>query len=42
MATKIAVGSPGSFEQFHILETMDILGAATLAKTTLTNCVLPQ
>ena len=42
MAIKIAVGSTGSFDQFHILEAMDISGAATLAQTTLTNYVPPQ
>lgn len=42
MAIKSAVGSTGSFDQFHILEAMDISGAATLAQTTLTNYVPPQ
>ena len=42
MAIKIAVGSTGSFDQFHILEAMDISGAATLAQTTLANYVPPQ
>ena len=35
MAVKIAVGSTGSIDQFHILEAVDIAGAATLAQTTL-------
>ena len=42
MAIKIAVGSTGSFDQFHILEAMDISGTATLAQTTLANYVPPQ
>ena len=42
MAVKIAVGSTGSVDQLHILESMDISGAATLAQTTLGNYVPPQ
>ena len=42
MAIKIAVGSTGSFDQFHILESIDISKAATLAQTTLANYVPPQ
>ena len=42
MAIKIAVGSKGSFDQFHILESIDISKAATLAQTTLANYVPPQ
>tara|TARA_B100001939_G_scaffold245711_1_gene212996 strand:- start:526 stop:852 length:327 start_codon:yes stop_codon:yes gene_type:complete len=42
MAIKIAVGSTGSIDQFHILESVDIAGAATLAQTTLANYVPPQ
>lgn len=42
MAIKIAVGSTGSLDQFHILEAMDISGAATLAQTTLANYFPPQ
>ena len=42
MAVKIAVGSTGSFDQFHILEAMDISGAATLAQTTLVDYMPPQ
>ena len=42
MAIKIAVGSTGSFDQFHILESMNISKAATLAQTTLANYVPPQ
>ena len=42
MAIKIAVGSTWSFDQFHILESMNISKAATLAQTTLANYVPPQ
>ena len=42
MAIKIAVGSTGSIDQFHILEAVDIAGAATLAQTTLASYVPPQ
>ena len=42
MAIKIAVGSTGSIDQFHILESVDIGGVATLAQTTLANYVPPQ
>ena len=42
MAIKIAVGSTGSLDQFHILESIDISKAATLAQTTLANYVPPQ
>ena len=42
MAIKIAVGSTGSFDQFHILESIDISRAATLAQTTLANYIPPQ
>jgi hypothetical protein len=42
MAVKIAVGSTGAFDQFHILEAFDIANAATLAQTTLQNYVPPQ
>ena len=42
MAIKIAVGSTGSFDQVHILESIDISKAATLAQTTLANYIPPQ
>jgi uncharacterized protein with GYD domain len=42
MAVKIAVGSTGSIDQLHILESMDISGAAMLAQNTLENYVPPQ